>query len=82
MIYQIKDEYYINIAPHIYKKINLCLKGDELILVPTNKTVEIYKMYEVKQIYFASEKDKLKEKLFPMKTNKVASKKPKTSKRR
>ena len=64
MIYQIKDKYYINVAPHIFKEVNLCLKNDDLILVPTNNKIEVYKTYEVKQIFFQNEKESLKKKLF------------------
>ena len=64
MIYQIQDKYYINVAPHIFKEVNLCLKNDDLILVPTNNKIEVYKMYEVKQIFFQNEKENLKKKLF------------------
>ena len=64
MIYQIQDKYYINVAPHIFKEVNLCLKNDDLILVPTNNKIEVYKMYEVKQIFFQNEKESLKKKLF------------------
>jgi hypothetical protein len=63
MIYQIDDKYYINVAPNVYKEIELRLENDDLILVPTNITREVYKMYEVKQIYFQSEKETLKEKM-------------------
>ena len=64
MIYQINDKYYINVAPHIFKEVSLCLKNDDLILVPTDNKIEVYKMHEVKQIYFQNEKESLKKKLF------------------
>lgn len=64
MIYQIQDKYYINVAPHIFKEVNLCLKNDDLILVPTNNKIEVYKMCDVKQIFFQNEKENLKKKLF------------------
>lgn len=67
MIYQIQDKYYINVAPHIFKEVNLCLKDNDIILVPTDNKIEVYKMYEVKQIYFQQEKEILKKKLFDKK---------------
>ena len=82
MIYQIKDKYYINVAPHVFKEINLCLKNDDLVLVPTDNTIEVYKMYEVKSIYFQHEKENLKKKLFPENVNKPHVRKPQTRKRR
>ena len=82
MIYQIKDKYYINVAPHVFKEINLCLKDDDLVLVPTNNTVEVYKMYEVKSIYFQHEKENLKKKLFPIEEEERVVKKSRPRKRR
>lgn len=70
MIYQIQDKYYINVAPHVFKEVNLCLKDDDLILVPTNNKIEVYKMHEVKEIYFQHEKESLKKKLFREKEEK------------
>lgn len=63
MIYQIDDKYYINVAPNVYKEIELRLEQDDVIIVPTKNKREVYKMSEVKQIYFQNEKDKIKEKL-------------------
>lgn len=77
MIYQIKDKYYINVAPHIFKEVKICLKNNDLILVPTNNKIEVYKLHEVKQIYFMEEKEALKKKLFP-----PVEKKSKSSKRK
>ena len=82
MIYQINDKYYINVAPHIFKEINLCLKNDDLVLVPTDNTIEVYNMYEVKSIYFQHEKENLKKKLFPIKTDCDVAKKTRPRKRR
>lgn len=84
MIYQIKDKYYINVAPHIFKEINLCLKDNDLILVPTNNKIEIYKMHEVKQIFFQNEKESLKKKLFDKNITKeeIIIKKPRAKKHR
>lgn len=69
MIYQIKDKYYINVAPHIFKEVSLCLKNDDLVLVPTDNKIEVYKTHEVEQIYFQNEKESLKKKLFPTNSN-------------
>lgn len=82
MIYQIKDKYYINVAPHVFKEINLCLKNDDLVLVPTDNTIEVYKLFEVKTIYFQHEKESLKKKLFPIKKEQPVGKKSQPRKRR
>lgn len=82
MIYQIKGKYYINVAPHVFKEINLCLKNDDLVLVPTDNTIEVYKMHEVKSIYFQHEKENLKKKLFPVEKNDNTNKKSRPRKRR
>lgn len=82
MIYQIKDKYYINVAPHVFKEINLCLKNDDLVLVPTDNTIEVYKLFEVKTIYFQHEKESLKKKLFPIKKEQSVGKKSQPRKRR
>lgn len=63
MIYQIDDKYYVNISPNIYVEVELKLEKDDLVLVPTTRQREVNKTYEIKQIFFAQEKDKLKEKL-------------------
>lgn len=63
MIYQIDDKYYVNISPNIYVEVELKITKDDLILVPTTRQREINKTYEIKQIYFLQEKEKLKEKL-------------------
>lgn len=63
MIYQIDDKYYINVAPNVYKEIELRLEHDDVIIVPTQNKREVYKMNEVKQIYFQNEKEQLKKKL-------------------
>lgn len=63
MIYQIDDKYYINIAPNVYKEIKLRLEHNDVIIVPTENTREVYKMNEVRQIYFQHEKEQLKKKL-------------------
>lgn len=64
MIYQIKDKYYINVAPYVYTEIEFRLDNDNLILVPTDRKIEVYKLTEVKQIFFPDEKENLKKKLF------------------
>ena len=63
MIYQIDDKYYVNISPNIYAEVELKLEKDDLVLVPTTRQREVNKTYEIKQIIFAQEKNKLKEKL-------------------
>lgn len=82
MIYQIKDKYYINVAPHIFKEVKICLKNNDLVLAPTNNTIEVYKMYEVKSIYFQHEKENLRKKLFPNKIKETVAKKSRPSKRK
>lgn len=82
MIYQIKDKYYINVAPHIFKEINLCLKNDDLVLVPTNNKIEVYKMQEVRSICFQHEKDNLRKKLFSTKKEETTATKSRPRKRR
>lgn len=83
MIYQIKDKYYINVAPHIFKEVSLRLENNDLILVPTDNKIEVYKMHEVKQIFFQNEKENLKKKLFSVEepTTRV-ERKPRPRKRR
>ena len=68
MIYQIDDKYYVNISPNIYVEVELKLEKDDLVLVPTTRQREVNKTYEVKQIFFIQEKDKLKEKLLKEQT--------------
>lgn len=63
MIYLIDDKYYVNISPNIYVEVELKLEKDDLILVPTNRQREVNKTYQIKQIYFEQEKDKIKKKL-------------------
>ena len=63
MIYQIDDKYYVNISPNIYVEVELKIEKDDLVLVPTTRQREVNKTYEIKQIFFAQEKDRLKEKI-------------------
>ena len=77
MIYQIKDKYYINVAPHIFKEVVLKIENNDLVLVPTENKIEVYKMHEVKQIYFQNEKESLLRK-FLLKRDKVESKSKRT----
>lgn len=77
MIYQIKDKYYINVAPHIFKEVVLQIENNDLVLVPTENKIEVYKMHEVKQIYFQNEKESLLRK-FLLKRDKVESKSKRT----
>ncbi len=63
MIYRIDDKYYINIAPNVYKEIELRLEHNDVVIVPTENKREVYNMREVRQIYFQNEKEQLKKKL-------------------
>lgn len=80
MIYQIDDKYYVNISPNIYVEVELKLEKDDLVLVPTTRQREVNKTYEIKQIFFAQEKDKLKEKLLKEQTPKERPRKSFSSK--
>ena len=80
MIYQIDDKYYVNISPNIYVEVELKIEKDDLVLVPTTKQREVNKTYEIKQIFFAQEKDKLKEKLLIEQTLKERPRKSISSK--
>lgn len=80
MIYQIDDKYYVNISPNIYVEVELKIEKDDLVLVPTTKQREVNKTYEIKQIFFAQEKDKLKEKLLKEQTLKERPRKSFSSK--
>lgn len=75
MIYLIDDKYYVNISPNIYVEVELKIEKDDLVLVPTNKQREVNKTYEIKQIIFSQEKEKLKENLLKEKSKKSFSSK-------
>lgn len=63
MIYQIDGKYYVNISPNTYTEVELKLTKDDLILVPTNRQIEVNKTYTVRQIYFMQEKNKIRDKM-------------------
>ena len=80
MIYQIDDKYYVTISPNIYVEVEVKIEKDDLVLVPTTKQREVNKTYEIKQIFFAQEKDKLKEQLLKEQTLKERPRKSFSSK--
>ena len=63
MIYQIKNKYYIRVAPCIYKEINFILTNDSVTIKTLPNKIEITGNMDIKQIDFQKEKDSIKKQL-------------------
>lgn len=60
MIYQIKNRYYIRVAPMKYTEVKFVLEKDEVIIEITgNKLISNADM-EIKEINFQQEREKIK----------------------
>lgn len=63
MIYQIKNKYYIKVAPYLYKEIDFILTNDSVTIKTLSNKIEITSGVDIKQIDFQKEKDSIKKQL-------------------
>ena len=81
MIYQIKNKYYVRVAPMKYTEVKFVLEKDEVVIKTTgNKLISNADM-EIKEINFQQEKEKIKANLLKP-TEKTCESTPRTSKYR
>lgn len=59
MLYQIKDKYYIRVAPMKYTEVTFVLKDNDVIIKPTRNKIESDSETQIKEINFQKEKDNI-----------------------
>ena len=60
MIYQIKNRYYIRVAPMKYTEVNFVLKNNDVVIQPTENRLISNQDMVIKEINFQNEKEKIK----------------------
>lgn len=60
MIYQIKDKYYIRVAPMKYTEVKFVLRNDDVVIETTKNRIISNGGMTIKELNFQQEKEKIK----------------------
>lgn len=75
MLYQIKNKYYIKVAPMKYTEVTFVLENDDVIIKPTRNKIESNCETQIKEINFQKEKDNIMSNLLKKDDTTVCEKK-------